>query len=111
MKPCIKSLGRTLELTLKRQWFDMVASGEKKEEYREQSKWIMSRLEGKQYDKVRFRNGYNADSPVCVCEYLGWQFGYGKKKWGGGSTQGKPLVVIKLGRVIVRPNVSSATTI
>lgn len=94
----------TLELTLKKQWFDMVAIGEKREEYREPSKWIMSRLENKHYDAVRFRNGYNADSPVCVCEYLGWNFGFGKRKWGGGSTQGNPLVVIKLGRVLSAPN-------
>lgn len=94
----------TLELTLKKQWFDMVASGEKREEYREPSKWILSRLENKHYDAVRFRNGYNANSPVCVCEYLGWDFGFGQRKWGGGSTQGNPLVVIKLGRVLSAPN-------
>ena len=93
--------GRTLELTLKRQWFDMVASGEKKEEYREQSDWIMSRLKGKQYATVRFRNGYNADSPVCVCEYKGWRIGEGRPEWG---YDGFPLVVIKLGRVLERPD-------
>jgi len=96
-------LGSTLELTLKKQWFDMVASGEKREEYREPSKWILSRLENKHYDTVRFRNGYNVNSPVCVCEYLGWDFGFGKRKWGGGSTQGNPIVVIKLGRVLSAP--------
>jgi hypothetical protein len=96
-------LGRTLELTIKRQWFDMVSSGEKKEEYRKPSKWIGSRLFGKDYDTVRFRNGYRADSPVCVCEYLGWTFGMGKRLWGGGVAPGEPpLIVIKLGRVIVR---------
>jgi hypothetical protein len=101
-------LGRTLELTIKRQWFDMVSSGEKKEEYRKSSKWIGSRLFGKDYDTVRFRNGYRADSPVCVCEYLGWTFGMGKRLWGGGVAPGEPpLIVIKLGRVIVRPNEKS----
>ena len=99
-----RTLGRTLELTLKRKWFDMVASGEKKEEYRAASKWIMSRIEGKKYETVRFRNGYNADSPVCVCEYLGWELGYGKLKWGGGSAIGNPIVVIKLGNVLMLLN-------
>lgn len=107
LNPLVRS---TLELTLKKQWFDMVASGEKREEYREPSKWILSRLKGKHYDAVRFRNGYNSDSPVCVCEYLGWGFGFGKRKWGGGSTQGNPLVVIKLGRVLSAPNESSSPT-
>lgn len=91
---------KILELILKRRWFDMIASGEKREEYRQPSKWILSRLEGKKYDAVRFRNGYNPDSPVCVCEFKGWKFGYGKKKWGGGSTPGSPIIVIKLGAVL-----------
>jgi hypothetical protein len=93
-----------LELTLKKQWFVMIARGEKREEYRADSRWIMSRLEDedgdKHYDAVRFRNGYSPDSPVCTAEYLGWNYGFGKRKWGGGSTQGKPLIVIKLGKVL-----------
>ncbi len=91
---------RILHLTLKRQWFDMVKSGDKKEEYRQPSPWILSRLgNGKQYDVVRFRNGYNKDSPVVTCEYKGWSYGFGKRKWGGGAAPGNPLVVIKLGKL------------
>lgn len=95
----------TLELTLKRRWFDMVASGEKKEEYRAPSDWILSRLHGKQYAHVRFRNGYAKKSPVVVCEYLGWETGHGKLEWGAGFDI---VVIIKLGRVIVSPNNESA---
>ena len=83
-----------------KKWFDMVASGTKKEEYRIESQWILSRLEGKSYDFVEFKNGYEAGSPTCLVEFLGWTMGFGRKEWGGGSTQGKPLVVIKLGKVV-----------
>lgn len=96
----------TLELTLKKKWFDMVASGEKREEYREPSHWILSRLQGRQYDVVRFRNGYSPKSPVCVCEYKGWGFGNGKPKWGGDLD----IIIIKLGRVLNWPSQSSAPT-
>lgn len=35
---------KTLKLTLKKQWFDMIASGVKKEEYREIKPYFISRL-------------------------------------------------------------------
>lgn len=47
-----------LHLTLKKNWFDLILSGEKKEEYREIKPYWEKRLIGKTYDKVIFRNGY-----------------------------------------------------
>lgn len=35
---------RTLTLSLKKQWFDMIKSGEKKEEYREVNRYWIARL-------------------------------------------------------------------
>ena len=46
-----------LYLTLKKNWFDLILSGEKKEEYREIKPYWEKRLIGKTYDKVIFRNG------------------------------------------------------
>lgn len=92
--------GRTLELTLKRYWFDLIASGEKREEYRDPTEWILSRLNGKTYDLVRFRNGYAPDAPVCILEYRGWRWGHGKAKWGA-RMDGEQYIIIKLGRVLV----------
>lgn len=63
---------KILHLTLKKKWFDMIQSGEKREEYRKASDWIRSRLIGKEYDTVRFRNGYAPASPVVDVEYLGF---------------------------------------
>lgn len=39
-----KRIGKTLHLTLKKKWFDMIASGEKKEEYREIKPYWVNRL-------------------------------------------------------------------
>ncbi len=79
----------------------MIASGEKKEEYRSQSLWILARLENRAYDIVRFRNGYSPTSPTMDVKYKGWRFGYGKRKWGGERVPyGLPFCVIKLGAVL-----------
>lgn len=96
---------RVLRLTLKRQWFDMIASGVKLEEYRQPSRWILSRLEGKQYDQIEFKNGYGPNVPTIVVQYLDWSYGYGRREWGGGSTPGQPLIVINFGDIISLQNV------
>jgi hypothetical protein len=96
------SAPRVLRLTLKKQWFEMVASGEKKEEYRLPSKWIFSRLNGKDYDHVEFSHGYGKHVPKVTVEYLGWHQGPGQWKWGGAWNS--RYVVIRLGDVISRQN-------
>ena len=94
---------RILRLTLKRKWFDMIASGEKREEYRVPGPWILSRLEGKEYDRIEFKNGYGKDVPTMEVEYLGWKVSFGRRGWGGGSTTG-PFATIMLGRVLSLKN-------
>lgn len=66
-----------LNLTLKKEAFNVMVTGEKKQEYREPSDWIMNRLidnEGndKQYDAVKFTNGYGKDKPYFVCKFQGY---------------------------------------
>ncbi|HEX7414021.1 MAG TPA: ASCH domain-containing protein, partial [Bacteroidia bacterium] len=63
---------------IKKEWFDAIASGEKKEEFRNRTTWIESRLVSKEdpdmfidYDTVLFQNGYNKNSPRIEVEYLG----------------------------------------
>lgn len=87
---------KTLKLTLKKKWFDMIASGEKREEYRTPGKWILSRLEGKEYDRIEFKNGYGPNVPTMEVEYLGWHRGTGRLEWGAGFDE---LVVIRLGKI------------
>lgn len=49
---------RTLHLTLKKQWFDEIASGKKDEEYRDAKRYWARRIEGREFDEIHFRNGY-----------------------------------------------------
>lgn len=84
-----------LTLPIKRKWFDMILSGEKTEEYREQTEYYKKRLENlfnkdckieTEKRKIAFRNGYKADSPtfVAVCT---WDIGTGKEEWGAETGQ------------------------
>lgn len=65
-------MSKTLLLTLSKKPFEVMVTGEKDIEYRKPSKWILSRLKGKDYDYVKFVNGYGNDKPYFVAEYKGW---------------------------------------
>ena len=72
----IKETDRILHLSLKKQPFEVMVKGEKKEEYRKDTKWIRSRLFDKQgfwrdYDYVKFVNGYGSDKPYFIVSFLG----------------------------------------
>ena len=97
---------RVLRLTVKRKWFDLIASGEKKEEYRTPSDWIRSRLEGREYDFVEFKNGYGRHVPTCIVEFKGWWWGLGIPKWG--AEREKEYFIIHLGRVIYQHDLAVA---
>ncbi len=62
---------KILHLTLHREWFDLIRSGEKTEEYRDETSYWDSRLEGKDYDLIRFVNGYGKNRPFMVVEFKG----------------------------------------
>jgi len=59
-----------LFLTIKRKYFDLIASGKKKIEYRDKSEYWRQRMNRK-YDKVIIRNGYRLDSPMLIAECAG----------------------------------------
>lgn len=116
-------MSRILHLTLKKKWFDMIASGEKKEEYREIKTYWAARLvdeldeptrfelqEGmafwlkglvwsarsfQHYDIVQFKNGYARNAPMIQFEVKNIKADFGKEKWG--AEYGKPYFVIELG--------------
>lgn len=58
-------------MTLVRKWFDEIARGVKVEEYRDRTDYWKTRLEGREYDIIRFRNGYASDAPEMDVEFLG----------------------------------------
>lgn len=92
---------KTLHLTLKKKWFDMIASGEKKEEYREMKLYWINRLveyewyyEGTQFydfDIIVFKNGYDTNAPKIVVECLG------NPEWGAPKEN---VFIIKLGKIL-----------
>jgi hypothetical protein len=82
---------RILHLTLKRKWFDQIAQGAKRKEFRRYKPYWKTRLEGREYDAVLFRNGYASDAPEMLVEYVG----LGRDGPGRNADY-----VIRLGRVI-----------
>lgn len=89
---------KVLKLTLNRHWFNQIAAGTKKEEYRTPSPWINSRVNAqKHYDLVEFRNGYQPQSQKITLEYKGFRHGTGKQEWG--ATPNKNYLVILLGDI------------
>jgi len=82
---------KILHLTLRKKWFDLIARGEKDCEYREIKPHWTTRLKGKRFDEIHFRNGYSRDSPFMRVEWNGMHIGeYGKQ----------PVYCIHLGRVL-----------
>ena len=110
--------GEILLLRLKRQWFDMIAKGVKKEEYREMtSYWATRFFEGiktypspnsiggigyepkiKPFKRVRFKNGYGETRPVMDLDLLGIRIGQGNQDWG--AEKGKDYFCLELGKII-----------
>lgn len=89
-----------LTLPIKKKWFDMIKSGEKKEEYREIKPYYKSRFFN-EYKKnnnnlcfyVIFRNGYRKDSPKIKC-YISLYLKTGKPEWG--AELNKAYFVLKI---------------
>lgn len=109
---------KTLHLILKNQWFDMIASGVKKQEYRAITDHWISRLmhfdwvtimgisyfkkwdEFKNFDTVTFQHGYGTNAPRVVLEFKGIEIGKGKTEWGAPK---EDVFIIKLGNIITSP--------
>lgn len=72
-----------LTFPIKRRWFDMIRSGEKKEEYRDKTSYYDARLGdciGREIE-VLFRNGYARTSPT-VKATVTVSIGTGRAEWG-----------------------------
>lgn len=78
---------RILYLTMQRQWFKMVLSGEKTEEYRDISMHWAQRFEfiikgiKQPYTHILFRNGYLPNSPWVLRTFDGVAVGYPREEW------------------------------
>jgi hypothetical protein len=65
------SKDRILHLTLHRRYFAQIAAKTKRTEYRDRSPYWKSRLDGREYDKILFRNGYARNAPEMLVEFRG----------------------------------------
>ena len=94
-----KSSGpRTLHLTLTRKWFDMIASGIKKEEYRAMKPYWNYRFAMNKYDRIKFRNGYLPTSPTLVVELKEIWSGFGIVEWG--APMGERVYILRIGKIL-----------
>lgn len=98
-----REIRRVLHLTLKRRWFEMIASGTKHEEYREMKPYWHKRLQGQSFDAVHFRNGYSAAAPAMLVELRAVESGLGIAEWGAPLAQ--PVYILRLGKMLKAPNV------
>jgi hypothetical protein len=117
---------KILHLTLKKKWFDMIASGEKKEEYREIKPYWIKRLcmdnwpyliddlkkkvtpelndetvfdiLQRDFDCIQFRNGYSKNAPTLTVKCEGIAIDLGMLTWG--AEKDTEYFVIKLGEII-----------
>ena len=112
---------KTLPMTLKKKWFDMIVSGEKKEEYRESKVYWLKRLVEetmqighsmetmvfKKFDTVTFKNGYAKNAPTVELKDIEYRNGFrnGVPAWG--AVDGDPYFVLMLGSIIRTENLES----
>lgn len=102
-----------LTLPIKKKWFDMILSGEKKEEYREIKLYWTKRFENNlnavilnmnyRYPMIEsakgivmFKNGYQKEAPKIKC-FVELRQDYGKEEWG--AEPNKEYYVLKILRV------------
>ena len=86
---------KDLKLVLKKKWFDMIASGEKKEEYRDVKPYYSSRIQDRP-TIVTFYLGYAKGRPSMTFEIEIIIIGSGRHDWG--AEPGRLYYVIRLGR-------------
>ena len=116
-------IGSMLTLPIKKRWFNMILSGEKKEEYREIKPYYMTRFskafgfincatfvaDKEKFIKqlrnigvggsifVRFRNGYSKNSPSFIAKCTR-SIGNGKDEWG--AEPGKEYFVLTVKKIL-----------
>jgi hypothetical protein len=82
----------------------MILSGVKKEEYREEKDYWISRFlnrsdySWKDFDAVMFHEGYRSGHRTMLVEILDIGFGTGRPDWG--AEEGKVCFIISLGRIL-----------
>ena len=95
-------------LPIKKKWFDMILSGEKKEEYRDIKPYYTTRFKNIHLlsynelpelwtEEVIFRNGYAASSPSFTAE-VKLTIGTGNPEWG--AEPNKEYYILNIVRIV-----------
>lgn len=88
-------MAKTLHLTIKKEWFDMIKSGEKTEEYREIKPYWQARISPlRQPWIIRFQNG-RGSGRVMYRRCVGIDVGIGRPEWGAPDHK---VYIIRLGK-------------
>lgn len=89
----------TLHLTLKGEFYDMIAAGIKREEYREIKPYWEVRLFSRQYTHILFARGahFHPRIPKMLIELNGIRKGTGRTEWG--ASKDVEYYVLSLGRI------------
>ena len=81
----------SLLLHVHKPWFDAIAHGYKKYEYRRVTPYWTKRIVNRTYAKIVFQNGYGARFPTMEAEYLGYDIAH--------NAAGEPHYRLKLGAI------------
>jgi len=76
----------------------LIKSGYKKEEYREIKPYWNTRLNGKSFDAICFKNGYSKNAPKFTIELKKTLIGAGQIEWGAPRNQA--VHILQLGKII-----------
>jgi len=110
---------KVLNITLKRQWFDLIKAGIKTEEYRMIKPYWIVRLSKtliyqpsieqllqhnsfKTFDLVSANNGYAKNCPNITWRHKGIRIGTGNPEWG--AEPGKQYFILEIGEIISHAN-------
>jgi hypothetical protein len=80
-----------LHLNLHREFFAAIAAGTKRTEYRTRTPYWRTRLEGRHYNVIKFRNGYATRAPEMIVKFAGL------RRQGRGANA---CYAIRLGRIL-----------
>jgi hypothetical protein len=90
-----------LYLVVKSEAFEAIQNGYKKEEYREIKEYWKTRIEGKHFNHVEFRNGYQADCKTMLVELRGISKGMPNPDLCLGIIPtDKEVYILRLGRIV-----------
>jgi len=116
---------KTLHLNLMKEYFDMIYSGYKPEEYRKLTPYWGGRLTKlinfeyiddmelywgnnnqifKHYDTITFSNGYAKDRSQFIIELKAIVVGCGSQKWG--AKDGEKYFILILGKILSSKNIN-----